>query len=372
MSVVNTAYKAANYYTAAQNSANTSPLASSSLSSDAGKSDLATTVTLSQAAQAALEEKDFTTVVAEARAKLRGLLSEAKRQSPLEDGKLALDLASLDHRELYAISSNSEDLFTPDEQEAASLEMQRRFEAAMAGPAAVAEVTGSWLGLYKAAAAYLDGLGPEEKSEDDWKSARAALTQAIKQLSADPKTLPAIEDDPVALYLALREAEETVPPRDFGDVADDARNALDELYGEAIAGGRAPTFNKNTTIGAYIDLSAFDSRMLSAITLNEGGKFSSEEVRAAEGGLRARSGAALNAAFQNAARAGTPTAFSHNIISLYAAMTPEERQASGWSEAFYQTAVASYEQTNKLMDMLASATGGASGSANWFRSVTSL
>jgi len=374
MPVVNTAYSAANYYTA-KSPAAASLLSSGAASAGAATGDPAATITLSQAAQALLEEggptKDFSTVVAEARAKLRELLEEAGRRSPLEAGKLALDMSSLDHRELYAISSNGEGLFTADEQEAAGLEMQRRFEAAMAGPAAVAEVTGSWLGLYKAAAVYLDGLGPEEKAEDDWKSARAALTEAIEELTADPKTLPEIEDDPVALYLELREAGGTVPPRDFGDVAGDARKALDELYQEAIEGGRAPTFNRNTTIGAYIDLDAFDSRMLSAIALNEGSQFSSQEVRAAEAALRSRSGNALNAAFKNAAKSGDPTAFSQNIISLYAAMTPEERQAAGWSESFYQTAMASYAETNKLMDMLAGAMdNSASGSMNWFRSVT--
>jgi hypothetical protein len=371
MSVVSAAYSAANYYAAPKNSSGASLLSTGMQSSGATTSDPAATVTLSEEAQAALGEKDFATVVSEARAKLRELLTQAGRTSPLKDGKLALDMASLDHRELYAISSNGEGLFTPDEREAAGLEMQRRFEAAMAGPAAVAEVTGSWLGLYKAAAAYLDELGPEEKAEEDWKSARAALTEAIKKLTADPKTLPDIENDPVAAYLDLRKAGETVPPRDFPDVASDARKALDKLYADALANGRVPTFNKSTTIGTYIDLDAFDSRMLSAIALNESSQFSREEVRAAEASLRNRSGNALNAAFKNAAKSGSPTAFSQNIISLYAAMTPEERQASGWSENFYQAAMASYEETYKLMDILSSAAGNASsGSMGWFGSAT--
>ncbi|WP_052732047.1 hypothetical protein [Devosia geojensis] len=373
MSIVNTAYSAANFYAAAKSSTGSSLPSADAQSTGATTSDPAATVTLSEAAQAALGEKDFATVAAEARAKLRELLSEAGRTSPLKDGKLALDMASLDHRELYAISSNGEGLFTADEQEAADLEMQRRFEAAMAGPAAVADVTGSWLGLYKAAAAYLDELGPEEKAEGDWTSARAALTEAIKTLTADPKTLPDIENDPVAVYLKLRETGETMPPRDFSDVAGDARKALDKLYADALANGRVPTFNKSTTIGTYIDLDAFDSRTLSAIALNEGSQFSREEVRAAEASLRNRSGNALNAAFKNAAKSGSPTAFSQNIISLYAAMTPEERQATGWGENFYQAAMASYEETYKLMDILASAGGNSSaGSMGWFRSLTAM
>ncbi|MFN3401892.1 MAG: hypothetical protein ACK4Z4_16250 [Ferrovibrio sp.] len=302
--------------------------------------------------------------MADARARLAALLQEAGRTSPLQGDKLGLDLSSLDARELFAMASD--DSFTADEREAAGLEMQRRFEAALVGPAALAKVTGNFTALYKAAAEYLDSLGPEEKDGADWIAGRAALTEGLRQLQADPKTMPdAGEDDPVALYLVLAEAGRTTAPIDIADVAATARKTLDSLYADAINAGRAPTFNKSTTVGTYIDLSKFDSRSLSAIALNIGGKFATEEVRQAETALRAKSGAALLAGFQHAAKSSDPTAFSQNIMSLFASMSVEERQAAGWSDQFYQAAAASYESTNKLMQMFADAGGDSTGFLSW-------
>ena len=316
--------------------------------------DSATSVTLSDEAKAVLEVKDIATVLSDARGKLTELLAAAKRTSPLQDGRLALDLSTLDTRELFGIANARDDAFTEEEKTAAGLEMQRRFDAALAGPAAIARVTGNYAGLYKAAADYLDSVGLEERSDPKTIAARAALTEALKQLAADPKTLPkAGEDDPVALYLALAEADQGSQPRPIADVAGDVRTTLDKKYAEALANGRVPSFNKASTIGTYIDLSGFDSRSLSAMVLNAGNQFSTEEVSAATTAMRSKSGAALLAGYQNAARSGNPTAFSQNIISMYASMSTEERQAAGWSENFYQAAVSSYATTSKLTQMFA-------------------
>lgn len=317
----------------------------------------ATSVTLSDEALAALATTpDFATVLADTRAKLDALLEEADRASPLEGGKLAVDLSSLDARELFAMSTDS---FSRDEREAAGLEMQRRLEAALAGPAAVAEVSGNFTALYKAAAEYLDSLGPEEKAGADWIAGRAAVTEAQRQLQVAPRTMPEAGDaDPVALYLALVVAGETTQPRDIADVATSARKTLDTLYAEAIRAGKVPTFNKATTIGTYIDLSKLPSRTLSAIVLDETGQFSTQEAAAANTALRGKSGAALVAGFQHAAKSSDPTAFSQNIMSIFASMSTEERQAAGWTDQFYQAAVESYQSTSKLMDMFAQAGGG--------------
>lgn len=365
MVAVSTAYSTNTYYKAAASaqaagvgiaSANTTPAPTTQ--------PAATSVTLSDEARAALETKDFATVIAEARAKLTALLTDAGRTSPLEGGKLALNMASLDARELFAMASD--DAFTADEQEAAGLEMARRFEAAMAGPAAVAKVTGNYTGLYKAAAEYLDSLSPEEKAGEDWIGGRAAVTEGLKQLQADPKTLPKTsEEDPVALYLALVQAGNGSGPQDIADVATGARRAIDKLYADAVQNGKAPSFNKNTTVGTYIDLSKFDSRSLSSIVLDAKGQFSPEEVSAATAAMRQKSGAALLAGFNHAAKSSDPTAFSQNIISIFSSMSVEERQAAGWSDKFYEAAVQSYQSTNKLMQMFGDANGGNSSFLSW-------
>lgn len=364
MVAVSTAYSTNSYYKAAVSAqaANTTTAAASKTSGTTEQA--ATSVTLSDEALAALATKDFATIIAETRTKLAALLKEADRDSPLEGDKLALDLSSLDPRELYAMASD--DSFSEDERAAAGIEMQRRFEQALSGPAALAKVTGNYTALYKAAAEYLDSLGTEEKAGADWIAGRAAVTEGLAQLKADPKTLPdAGEDDPVALYLAVVAAGEAIKQPDIADVAGTARKTLDALYADAIKAGKAPTFNKQTTVGTYIDMSAFDSRTLSAIALNTGTKFAPEEVAAASAALRNKSGAALLAGFQSAAKSSDPTAFSQNIISIYSSMSAEERQAAGWSDAFYQAAVASYQSTSKLTQMFAEAGGDSTGFLSW-------
>lgn len=361
MAAITGAYATSTSYASLANSLlATSAAATAPAATPAASEQAAATVTLSSEAQAALAEKDFAAILAETRARLDTLLADAGRDTPLEGDKLALDLSSLDARQLYAMASDP--AFSADEQQAAGLEMQRRFAAALAGPAAIAEVTGNYTGLYKAAAEYLDGLGPEEKSGKDWIVGRAAITEAQKQLQSRPGQLPdAGKDDPVALYLALVEAGTAVEEASIANVATGARKALDRLYSEALQSGRAPSFNKATTVGAYIDLSGFSSRSLSAIALNSGDQFSQEEVTQAERALRTKSGAALLAGFQNAARSSDPTAFSQNIMAIFSSMSAEERQAAGWSDQFYEAAMQSYVSTSKLMSMFGDATGGNGG-----------
>lgn len=318
----------------------------------------ATAVTLSDAARAALAERSFASVIADTQAKLSTLLIDAGRTSPLEKGKLALDLSSLDHRELYAMSSD--DGFSGDEREAAGLEMQRRFEAALSGPAAIAKVTGNYTSLYKTAAAYLDGLGAEERASADWKAGRDAVTEGLKQVQVQPGTLPdAGDSDPVALYLALTSKGEESETTSMTDLAGNARSAIDRLYAQAKANGRAPSFNRATTTGQYIDLGSFSSRTLSSMVLDQDGKFTAEETRAAKSLLQSRSGATLLSGFQSANKSGDPTAFSQNIISAFSSLSAEERRAVGWSDQLYQAAMQSYVSTSKLMGMFNQATGGA-------------
>ena len=337
---------------------------SSAATTTASTEPAATAITLSSAAQAAMAVKDFATVLSDTKAKLAVLLKESGLTTPLKDGKVAVDLSGLDQRELFAMASD--DSFSADEQAAAGIEMQRRFENAMSGPAGVAQVTGNFTALYKAAATYLDSLGPEEKAGDDWIAGRAAITEGLKQLQTDPKTLPdTSEEDPVQLYLALVNAGAAQQQQDIKDVAKSARQSLDTLYADAIAAGKAPTFNKKTITGTYIDMSGFSSRTLSAIALNTGDQFSSTEVDEAKAALRSKSGAALLAGFKDAAKSSDPTAFSQNIISIYASMSAEERQAAGWSDQFYAAAVQSYESTSKLTQMFAEAGGDATGFMSW-------
>lgn len=319
----------------------------SSSSSESG----ATNVTLSDAAKAALTTlKDFPTVITDARATLDALLADAKLTSPLKDGKLALDFSKVDRRELYAMSTNANQLFTADEQKAAAMELQSRFDQAMAGPTAVGRVTGSVKGLYVAALAYFDAMGPEEKASAAYVDQRAALTEMLKQIEAKPSTLPgAVPDDPVNAYMERLAGGETGKPRDIKDVAGDARTTLDAQY--------------KATGSAKPDYSEFDSRSLASVALNSNGKFSATEVRTASMEIRSRAGAALLQGLKSAGT-GNPAGFAQNVISLYGAMSGEERAAAGWSENLYAAAVANYQTASKLGSILGQITGSSSFGGN--------
>jgi hypothetical protein len=315
----------------------------------------ATTITLSAEAQAALAERDYATLVKATETKLLTLLTEAGRSSPLQNGSLALDLSPLDNRELYSMAND--DTFSSEEKQAAGLEMERRFSAALAGPAAIAKVTGNYLALYRTAATYLDELGTEEKSSADWQAGRDAVTKGIELLKLTPGTLPASDTaDPVRAYLALSEPPES-PTTPLADLASNTRAALDQLYAQAEANGKVPTFNRQTKIGQFIDLSSLSSRYLSSIILNQEDVFTPEETFAAKSVLTARSGATLSESFSSANASGDPTAFSRNIIAAYASLSAEERLAVGWSDKLYQTAMQSYVSTTRLMSTLNQAAG---------------
>lgn len=352
----------ANYYSgyptnkSIQTSATTVSSTASASTAKSGASASATTITLSDEAKAALAAKSYASVLADARSKLTKLLDEAGRKSPLQNGALALDLSSHDSREIYALASDKSS--SADESEAAMLEMQRRLEAALAGPHAIAQVTGSYTGLYNAAAAFLDALGPEEKASEDWKASRDAVTEGVKQLQTDPKKLPtAGEDDPVATYIKLVEARGTLD-QSMATLATNARAALDKRYEEIHATGRIPSFKP--TSPSYVDLSGLSSRSLSAIVLDKEGQFTSQEVAAAKSQLRTKSSSVLMAGLKSASQSSDPTAFSQNVISAFSSLSAEEREAAGWSDQLYEAAVANYSTSNKLLEMFNQLSAGSS------------
>ena len=325
---------------AAQTQAQSAATAASAYSGQTGSS--ATTITLSEAAKAALAVKPFVEVIAEARASMDKLLSAASRTSPLQDGAPAVDLSKFDRRELHAVSVNAEQKFSPDEQKAAQIELQNRFDQAMAGPTAVGRVTGKIDGLYTAALTYLDAMGPEEKSTAAYVDARKAVETMIAKLKTDPATLPGtVANDPVNDYMQRLAAGETGELRDIADVGSDARATLDAQY------------KAGATLPAFTD---FDSRSLTAVAINTDNAFTDAEMRAARAEMRSRTGAAVLSALNASDAASNPAGFSQNIISLYGAMSSEERTAAGWTDNLYAAAVASYQTASKLASMLGATT----------------
>ena len=338
------------YYPTVSSVASSTASASSTGSST---SSAATNVTLSDAALAAINQPDFSTVVTQTRAALDALL--------INDTKPAdADLSSLDRRQLFAISSNAQGKFSADEQAAAKTEQQNRLNATLAGPFAVARVTDDIEGLYTAALTYLDGASTEEKATPAWTTQRDALLDAQKQLAASPDKTPQVDGDIVADYVQRMTAgDDPTTLRDFDDVASDARAALDAQIAAATAAGKtlsfSPTSDKTTL---PVDFSQFDSRSLAAVALNQNDKFSVQEVSAAKQAIAQRSSSTILAGLKSAA--SDPAAFAKNLISAYGSMSPEERKAAGWSDQLYSAAVASYNTAANIANIFGDATASSS------------
>lgn len=327
----------------------------------------ATVVTLSAAAQAALTQSavaDFAAVTTNARAALDALYKAANVTAPFaDDGKPTIDLAALDRRALYAIASNGGGKFTSDEQKVAANELQARFDAVVSPQTAVARLTGDWSQVYKAALDDMQGAGPEEQASATWKAQVAALQQGYAAAVASPGSAPATgADDPVAAFLARTGTDGTGGTlRDFSQVAADVRTALDLQKQAAGQKGVELVYDSSRKGGQMADLSAFDNRALSAISLNQGGQFSPQEIRAGKAELDSRTRASLLAAFKQSRSSSDPRAFSLGLIYNYAQMSPEERQATNFTTDFRDTAVKSYQSTSALISLLQQAAGGNAG-----------
>lgn len=361
-------YSATGYYkaqTAQPYAAHSGAGAQNTAAKENGGGDAAI-VTISDAARSASAEPDFASIISAARQLLNELLAEAERTSPLEGGKLALDMTRLSQRELHAMKANDDALFTSDERKAAELEMQRRFGNALAGPLAVSELTSDYRPLYRAAAAHLDALSAEQKAEPQWKEARAAIDAALVKLAGNKGTPPAdIAGDPVAAWLETRAETGGNETTDPASLEESLRAILDKQYEKAREAGRSPTFDPKNTRGEFVDLAAFDAETISTMVLNRKGLFSTEEIRAANAEIRKRANVALSEGYRDAAKSGDPTAFARNVISIYSSLSPDVRQAAGFSDAMLSTAISSFETTSRLMEMMASNMQGG-GAAGWF------
>lgn len=314
----------------------------------------ATNVTFSAAAKQALQVKNIKLVADDAQANMDKLLDEAGKESPIKDGKLDVDLSGFDRRELFAISVNEGDGFPSDQQKAAKLELERRFDQTISTALAVSRVTSDFKELYETALAHLEKAGPEERASTAWIEQKASVDKALDQLTTRPTELPEdIANDPVAAR--IDEGDNPDKRRDFKDVGSDARAALDKQIAAAKAAGRDLNFSTNSRSDHSVDFSNFDTRSLSAIAQNVSGEFDGLEMHAARMEVHSRSGKAILAAFQNAQENGGATTFAKNIIAQYASMSSEERETAGWSSEFYEGVVKNYQTTSKVISMLSAA-----------------
>ncbi|WP_454617318.1 hypothetical protein [Bradyrhizobium cenepequi] len=351
----------AQYGSAYARAAATPSLASTLSNNSAGNDPLggsATNLTLSEAARAQLAKAsllDFTTVTNDARSTLDRLYTAAGVKGPLVDGKTTIDLSTLDRRSLFAISTNNGGKFSPDEQAVAAGELKQRFDAALAPSLATTRLTGDYNVSYKAALDYLDGASPEEKATATWAAQRAAVFKGYQATQTDPTVAPTgIAGDPIAPALAGAVTPTPSKSRDFGDIASDVRGFLDRQKSEAASNGRELVYDPRRKTGQLADLSPLDNRSLSAITLNQGNRFSGEEVYAAKQELNARTRASVLDALKQSQQSGDPRQLSLGILKAYSSMSSEERLATNWTPEFQDAAIKNYKSTSTLLSMLRS------------------
>ncbi|KRQ13997.1 hypothetical protein ACVMIH_003506 [Bradyrhizobium sp. USDA 4503] len=342
------------------------PSLAATLSGDGTAGDLsasstanaATNLTLSDAARAQLAKAplpDFATVTSDARITLDRLYTVAGVKAPIVDGKTTIDLSTLDRRSLFAISTNNGGKFTPDEQTVAATELKQRFDKALEPSLATTRLTGDYSISYKTALDYLDGASDEEKATATWASQRAAVLKGYQATQQDPNTAPSgISGDPIAASLAGTAPPTKSTTRDFSSIASDVRAFLDRQKSEAAKSGKELVYDPRRKTGQLADLSSLDNRSLSAISLNQDKKFSTEEIFAAKQELNTRTRLAVLDALKQSQTAGDPRQFSLGILKQYSSMSAEERQAANWTQDFQDAAIKSYKSTSTLLSILKS------------------
>ena len=165
----------------------------------------------------------------------------------------------------------------------------------------------------------------------------ATYNAAIAKLEGDssgattPATTAASTDDsgvsisPTAQAAAAETADNA---KDFTDLANEIRSSLDTLYAAEKAAGKPQTAN----------FSQLSGRALSAVVLNQGNQFTPAEQRAAKTALDQQTKADFASATSGGMSMSSLSSYSQSLVTQYDAMSPEERQARGWTPQFRDNA----------------------------------
>ncbi len=163
------------------------------------------------------------------------------------------------------------------------------------------------------------------------------VSAALAKVDGDDTTgaassTDAVAGDDVAISAdAQAAAAETADnAKDFTDLSNEVRSTLDAQYADEKAKGQSQS----------ADLSGLSGRALSAIVLNQTGQFTPAEQRAAKTALDTQTRADFSSAMSGGMSMSTLTGFSQNLVAQYDAMSPEERQARGWTPQFRDSAAA--------------------------------
>jgi len=331
-------------------------------------SSLSTTVTLSDAAKAylaaAAEDGDAEiplAVVAEsARAWFDAQYETLGIDSAMLDGKVAVDLITLDRATLSAVASNAEDLFSDDEVEAAKSALDAQFEDAIAPHVVIARHTRNYAPLYQAALDYLDKAGQDEQATAIWRNERKAVAEGLAAAKAAFGKAPDTgnANDPVRKLLDKATASgSSTADEDATSVAARARAMLDDQINQARDDGAELQLNPNRKTAHDVDFSDFDNRTLATVVLNADSTFSQAEVFAAKHALDQRARDSMLQAVSSDDGYGSG---SLGLIGVYSKMSEEEKSVLGVTEAVMNRVVQNYRTAVSIQNVFSSSNLGLS------------
>lgn len=189
--------------------------------------------------------------------------------------------------------------------------------------------------------AILSSYGHNAAAGTGQSEASAVVNTALQKLAAqsaqktDTTTTSGTQVSISAAALAAATAQAD-NAKDPAALSTETRAALDTQYAAGTAKGAA-------------DLSGLSGRALAIIALDKEGRFSPAESRAARQALREDTQASFTEAMGGGGL-NSMVSFSKQIAAQYDAMSPEEREARGWTEQLRNTS-ANFASTVSIPSM---------------------
>ena len=351
-------------YGATTNTAAATPAKAAAAADDTSTRDPnATSITLSDAAKAFLAANgganapSVDVLAANARSWFDQQYGKLGISSAVLNGEVAVDLTGQDRATLSAVATNTGNLFSQDEADAAAKTLEVRFGDAVAPYVVIARHTGDYAAPYGAAMTYLDNAGTDEKATDGWKAQYQAvldgLTAAKATFGKAPRT--GNPDDPVAALLgSTSSGGSQTTATTAANVVSKARSLLDAQANAARDNGTELTFNATRKGGQPVDYTGFDNRALATIVQNQGGDFSAEETRSAKAELNQRNRTSILAALNGSKSGSDPRSSSLALLKQYSGMSDEEKAVMGYNDAFIARISQSYRTLTSLQGSLGS------------------
>ena len=180
---------------------------------------------------------------------------------------------------------------------------------------------------------YISGNSSSSQSGSSYvnSTTSAALAKIEGAANATPNASSAASSDTgvsISANAQAAAAEADDNQKDFGDLANEIRSSLDTLYAAEKTAGKPQAAN-------FANLSG---RALSAVVLNQGNQFTPTERQQAKAALDQQTRAAFISATSSGMSMSSLSSYSQSLVTQYDAMSPEERQARGWTPSFRDNA----------------------------------